>query len=367
MEASGLDSSSRSSTPTSVMQPLSTVIGVREEVLACLRIQHFARRMLTGGNGNNSMTSNNGDDCNDCDDCDEYDEYDDEDECSVCLELLCEPVRWPTADTSCKHVFCKPCARRWGRQKQPSCPLCRARASQRKFSTSAITIDKTLAASIERRHPQRYLDALKLHRQLSQEETDREALAQTTAPMPCLDLPLCVNYPDLERRIARHYGYADTFKGNFSFRETVHLNALALALTTPRRLMLVRRNDDEYQGVRARLVEVNWGKGRRVSFSNQMDALAALVEKRDRSRSGVVTIKLRAYHGPALALRETRETRSTAGLLRLQCHSWADEAANYARLGRVQQRCVPARRQQPPSFLEEMAEDINRIFSIFDD
>ena len=57
-------------------------------------------------------------------------------ECAVCLNQLCEPVRWPASpDTKCTHTFCRLCAYKVLRYKteesgpaSPKCPICRAPA-----------------------------------------------------------------------------------------------------------------------------------------------------------------------------------------------------------------------------------------------
>ena len=60
--------------------------------------------------------------------------------CAVCMQLLCEPVKWPAVQpSSCTHAFCRLCTyqvMRWNLCKanstadlQPRCPICRAPAT----------------------------------------------------------------------------------------------------------------------------------------------------------------------------------------------------------------------------------------------
>lgn len=133
------------------------------------------------------------------------------------------------------------------------------------------------------------------------------------------------------------------------------------ALASPRRLLLVLPDGDDRVDVRARLVEVAAVKGQWRHFGgqrpSQISAFNALVERRARSRAGVVSVTLRAYHG-ARAGSVLAQQHGFSGTLRLQCSSWAEESANYARLGRVKQRRVPLRRRPKPSFLDELAEEL---------
>lgn len=315
-----------------------TVIEMNREVAATLQIQRAVRRKLAKYQCQEATANA-------------------DDECSVCMELLCEPVRWPAAGASCVHSFCKPCARRWGKQAQPRCPLCRAPASKMRLSPSRIEIDAAMATRIQQRHPQRYKDTLELHRQLSLAEAEalervqaRAHVTRDLSSMLYLDLPLCLDYPDIQQKLSRYSGHADTFQGRFRFCETAHLNALALALTRPRHLLLVLHNTSDCFGARVHLVEVASVKGRWRRTQNHIDALSALVQKRSRSPVGAVTVKLRAYHSTT----PVATAGGASGTLRLECNSWADEGVNFARQGRVKRRTVPLQRQPPPSFLEEL-------------
>ena len=98
-----------------------------------------------------------------------------DDECSVCYELLCEPVRWPSSGTPssrhCVHFFCKPCICRWGTQmgEDAGCPLCRAPAAKLLSRPSALVVDEAEARRIAARHPDAYAERLKHNRELSRE------------------------------------------------------------------------------------------------------------------------------------------------------------------------------------------------------
>ena len=92
-----------------------SVIGTRDEVYACLKIQRAVREMVRARHEEGLSEASLGGD-----------------ECAVCYGLLCEPVRWSrTGDaTSCDHTFCKPCVRQWRMQSNAACPLCRAPATR---------------------------------------------------------------------------------------------------------------------------------------------------------------------------------------------------------------------------------------------
>jgi len=110
------------------------VVGTREEVLACLKIQQAVRRSLEVWNATDGEVSLRQDDC------------------AVCYGLLCEPVRWPGPDgSSCDHLFCKPCVREWGMQENASCPMCRTPAARRLTDEDEVVVD-----DVRRRELQAY-------------------------------------------------------------------------------------------------------------------------------------------------------------------------------------------------------------------
>ena len=53
--------------------------------------------------------------------------------CAVCLQLMCEPVMWPTealpGTGSCGHLLCKRCTKQCAARPSPTCPLCRTPAA----------------------------------------------------------------------------------------------------------------------------------------------------------------------------------------------------------------------------------------------
>ena len=85
-------------------------------------------------------------------DMDEYDEL----SCAICLNLLCEPVRWPSdAADPCPHSFCRACIFRCinshcGR----ACPVCRAPATRTWIeSPESLPLDDEKQRQIMQHHP----------------------------------------------------------------------------------------------------------------------------------------------------------------------------------------------------------------------
>ena len=81
-----------------------SLLGTRDQVLACLRIQARARTWLRARTSRKIQDEH------------EHREnaIDDKHECAICCSLLCEPARWPAeSGSTCDHVFCKACIAQW--------------------------------------------------------------------------------------------------------------------------------------------------------------------------------------------------------------------------------------------------------------
>ncbi|EOD13621.1 hypothetical protein EMIHUDRAFT_445826 [Emiliania huxleyi CCMP1516] len=274
------------------LSDLSTaLLGTRDQVLACLKIQSRVRAWKQQLQAARAVT----DEC-----------MPDEDECAICCSLLCEPSRWPAiADSECEHRFCKPCIAQWMAQQKsdnPTCPLCRAPALAR-LSRGAIEVDETEAARLAERHPCLYAERLTLHRAMSAQLRVHEQTGRVT-------MPVAVGFPEVQQRSDSYYW------GYFSFSRTEHLNALAHALASPRRQMLVLSGEERGQGARGRVVTVtlSWwllvrcrrsgvvrtaagdADGGNVAASALLQALVAR-----RTRWGQVCVELRVERACALA------------------------------------------------------------------
>ena len=104
-------------------------------------------------------------------------------ECAVCLNQLCEPVRWPASpDTKCTHTFCRLCAYKVLRYKiytsgeesgpaSPKCPICRAPAidgaqwaGEGALVLDAAVQEQVLSSDAERHRMQKIAHTAELQR-----------------------------------------------------------------------------------------------------------------------------------------------------------------------------------------------------------
>jgi len=249
---------------------LSAIVGTREQVLACLAIQAQVRTRQQQHSKQQLPVE-------------------DEDECAVCCSLLCEPVRWPAqSGCACEHRFCKSCVATWMKSatqpaQPPTCPLCRAPAVAR-LSRGSITIDHAIAARVAQRHPRAYAERLALHRQESTRLREQQQAERTA-------MPVVLEFPEVQQRSANYYW------GFFWLQRTDHLNALAHALASPKKQMLVLSDEERGRGARGRVVSVRWS-GMRAAGSSASSILQALVARRARWDS--VCVELRAERRCAL-------------------------------------------------------------------
>ena len=98
--------------------------------------------------------------------------------CAVCLQLLCEPVMWPTemfpGTGSCGHLLCKRCTKQCAARPSPTCPLCRAPAAG-DVAVRKLIVDKPTVELMKQEAPAVYvarMDALKRETRLKASLTE---------------------------------------------------------------------------------------------------------------------------------------------------------------------------------------------------
>ena len=98
--------------------------------------------------------------------------------CAVCLQLMCEPVMWPTemspGSGSCGHLLCKRCTKQCAVRPSPTCPLCRAPAAG-DVAVRELVVDQPTVELMKQQAPALYaarMDALEREKRLKASLTE---------------------------------------------------------------------------------------------------------------------------------------------------------------------------------------------------